>query len=487
MLIEGLNLELSYAELPKIFYSFQKPAIVPKPQMVIFNHDLARTLGLNPDELKAMPELFAGNVIPDGANPIAQAYAGHQFGHFTMLGDGRAVLIGEHITPDGHRFDLQLKGSGRTPYSRRGDGLAALAPMLREYIVSEAMFHLGIPTTRSLAVVLTGQDVYRDGIKQGAVLMRVAESHIRVGTFEYVSNFGAEDDLRELSDYCIRRHFPSLEDSENKYLLLLREVCKLQASLIAKWQLKGFIHGVMNTDNMAISGETIDYGPCAFMDVYDPDTVFSSIDTYGRYAYKNQPKIGAWNLSRFAEALLPLINEDRSQAIKLAEDEISSYLELYEENWLTGMREKLGLFRLEVEHEKEKDIQLITELLDLMKDHKLDYTNTFRSLYSLIGAKENSPLIEIPEFVIWEKKWRRMLVWQHQCAIEFGTDAMKLLNPAVIPRNHRVEEALAAAEDGDYTVMNDLLEALSKPNEDSEVYSLPPEDNSCGYKTFCGT
>ena len=477
--MEGLSLELTYANLPKMFYSFQKPAIVPDPQMVIFNQELACTLGLNPDELKTMPELFAGNVLPSEANPISQAYAGYQFGHFTMLGDGRAVLIGEQIAPDGRRFDLQLKGSGRTPYSRSGDGLAALAPMLREYIVSEAMFHLGIPTTRSLAVVLTGQDVFREKIKQGAVLMRVAESHIRVGTFDYISSFGTEDDLRILSDYCIQRHFSWLENSENKYLMFLREVCQLQASLIAKWLLVGFIHGVMNTDNMAISGETIDYGPCAFMNAYDPDTVFSSIDTYGRYAYKNQPKIGAWNLSRFAEALLPLIDENKSQAIKLAEDEISNYLELYKENWLAGMRTKLGL----VNHE-EDDTQLITELLDLMKDHKLDYTNTFRSLS--FEGQENLSLFEISEFVIWHEKWNRRLSQENQRP-QHIRDVMKKHNPSVIPRNHRVEAALSAAENGDYTVTHDLLEALSKPFEDSEVYSQPPEDISCGYKTFCGT
>ncbi|MCL2589064.1 MAG: YdiU family protein, partial [Oscillospiraceae bacterium] len=366
--MEGLNFEHTYTDLPQIFYRFQNPAIAPNPQMVILNHELSKTLGLNPDELKTSPALFAGSSLPYGANPISQAYAGHQFGHFTMLGDGRAVLLGEQITPDGRRFDIQLKGSGRTPYSRGGDGLAALSPMLREYIISEYLFHLGIPTTRSLAVTLTGQDVIREKILPGAVLTRVASSHIRVGTFAYVSHFGTEEDLQKLSDYCIRRHFPWFENEEDKYLLLLREVSMLQASLIAKWQLCGFIHGVMNTDNMAISGETIDYGPCAFMDIYNPDTVFSSIDTFGRYSYKNQPNIGAWNLSRFAESLLPLLSESQDKAIELAEGEILDYLNHYNKNWLVGMRSKLGLIS-----EEDDDSILIAELLDLMNAHKLDY------------------------------------------------------------------------------------------------------------------
>jgi len=477
---EGWNFEHSYAGLPEIFYRNQNLSPAPAPQMVIFNQNLAGGLGLNSDKLKTASEIFAGSELPCGAKPIAQAYAGYQFGHFNMLGDGRAVLLGEHITPDGCRFDIQLKGSGPTPFSRGGDGYAALLPMLREYIISEAMFYLGIPTTRSLAVALTGRDVVREKILQGAVLTRVASSHIRVGTFNYISAFGTQEDTRIFADYCIRRHFPELENPEdkgqNKYILFLREAAKMQASLIAKWQLAGFIHGVMNTDNMAISGETIDYGPCAFMDSYDPDTVFSSIDTRGRYAYKNQPIIGAWNLSRFAEAILFLLHENENKAIELAQREIAYYRECYDENWLSGMRAKIGIV-----NEEPEDEGLITELLDLMTKHKLDYTNTFRSLS--FSIEKNSSLLEISEFTAWQDKWEVRLNRQMQNA----WDIMKKHNPAVIARNYRVEEALNSAEEGDFSVMHNLLGALTKPYEDSEVYSLPPGLGYCGYKTFCGT
>jgi len=432
----GWKFDNTYAKLPKIFYHNQSPESAPAPKMVIFNRSLAETLGLNADELESSPEIFAGAKLPTGAKPISQAYAGYQFGHFAMLGDGRAVLLGEHITPDGNRYDIQLKGSGPTPYSRGGDGYAALLPMLREYIISEAMHALGIPTTRSLAVVLTGKNVIREKILPGAVLTRVASSHIRVGTFNYISAFGTQDDLRTLADYSILRHFPELEMQKDKYLLLLREVAKRQADLIAKWQLVGFIHGVMNTDNMAISGETIDYGPCAFMDSYDPNTVFSSIDTEGRYAYKNQPRMGAWNLSRFAESLLPLIHDDQNKAIELAENEIASYWENYNNNWQNGMNTKT---------EGTNDV---SELLDQMEKQKLDYTNTFRKI-------SNN-------------------------------------NPAIIPRNHHVEEALKAAEQGNFTVMNKLLTVLHKPYEEPEDFEQyekysQPGSNSCDYKTFCGT
>ncbi|MCL2576742.1 MAG: YdiU family protein [Defluviitaleaceae bacterium] len=425
------NLEHTYSELPEIFFREQKPETAPDPKMVIFNESLAKDLGLNYEENFA--EILSGAKLPPGAKPISQAYAGHQFGHFTMLGDGRAVLLGEQITPDGKRFDIQLKGSGRTPFSRCGDGYAALLPMLREYIISEAMFNLGIPTTRSLAVVLTGKKVIREKILQGAVLTRVASSHIRVGTFDYISTFGTTEDVRTLADYSIQRHFPEIENEENKYVSFLRKACERQASLIAKWQSVGFIHGVMNTDNMAISGETIDFGPCAFMDIYDPNTVFSSIDTEGRYAYKNQPGIGAWNLSRFATALLPLLHENKNKAVELAEKEIENYWKCYNENWLCVMRAKLGITSNEPE-----DIFTIEEFLSSLEKNKLDFTNSFPS-------------------------------------------------PVVIPRNHHVEEALAAAEQGDFSVMNNLLAALCNPSENSEKYSQPPESTHCKYKTFCGT
>jgi len=483
MATEGWNFEHTYTKLPQTLYYKQMPAPAPKPQIVMFNQGLAQTLGLNADKLKNIPEIFAGVELPHGANPIAQAYAGYQFGHLSKLGDGRAVLLGEHIAPDGRRFDIQLKGAGKTPYSRGGDGQAALSPMLREYIISEAMFALGIPTTRSLAVTLTGKHVIREKALQGAVLTRVASSHIRAGTFDYISAFGTEEDLRRLADYSIWRHFPWLEDPENrdqnKYLLLLREAARSQASLIAKWQLAGFIHGVMNTDNMAISGETIDYGPCAFMDAYDPNTVFSSIDTGGRYAYQNQPAIGAWNLCRFAEALLPLLDADQDQAIELAQREAANYWDNFNQNWLSGMRAKLGIIQ-----EEPEDVSLIAELLDLMERHKLDYTNTFRTLS--VGDQKASPLFEIPECTLWLEKWQAKLDRQPQSSDD-SMDRMKQNNPAIIPRNHRVEEALAAAEQGDLAVMEQLLQALSNPYKEAKAYSQPPEPTACRYQTFCGT
>ena len=481
--MDGWNLEHTYAALPKIFYRCQTPTAAPAPEMVVFNQGLAQTLGLNADQLKNAPEIFAGTELPPGAKPIAQAYAGFQFGHFAMLGDGRAVLLGEQITPDGRRFDIQLKGSGKTPYSRQGDGQAALSPMLREYMISEAMSALGIPTTRSLAVARTGKDVIRETVLQGAVLTRVAASHIRAGTFHYIAVFGTEDGVRKLADYSIRRHFPWLEHPEygdqNKYLLFFREVARRQASLIAQWQLVGFVHGVMNTDNMAISGETIDYGPCAFLDVYDPDTVFSSIDTAGRYAYKNQPIAGAWNLSRFAESILPLLHESRETAIELGLEEIANYWNWYNDNWLTGMRAKLGICQPTPE-----DAGLITELLDLMARHRLDYTNTFHALSA--WDPNTAPLFDLPGWIPWQQKWLAALEANPRGFAE-GLALMRRHNPVVIPRNHRVEEALAAAELGDFTAMDNLLRALGNPYEASEKYARPPEPTSCKYKTFCGT
>ena len=455
MINQGWNFEHTYAELPGIFYSSQNPAAVPDPRVFIFNRELAEDMGLNAELLENAGDIFSGAALPDGAKPIAQAYAGYQFGHFAMLGDGRAILLGEHIAPGGRRLDVQLKGSGRTPYSRGGDGLAALAPMLREYIISEAMFSLGVPTTRSLAVALTGGRVMREQALPGAVLTRVAASHIRVGTFNYIAAYGSGQDLAALADYSIRRHFPWLEGHEDKYLLLLREVAELQAALIAKWQLAGFVHGVMNTDNMAVSGETIDYGPCAFMDAYNPDTVFSSIDVHGRYAYNKQPRIGAWNLSRFAESLLPLLGGDA----ELASAELDNYWRCYSGSWLAGMRLKLGLAT-----EDPGDAGLIAELLGLMHEHELDYTATFRSRFAA------------PELKRWREKWAGRVD---------DTGIMDRHNPAVIPRNQRVEEALAAAGHGDLSILNSLLDALRKPYEYSEIYSSVPEKQS--YCTFCGT
>ena len=450
---------------------------VRSPELVIFNSSLAADLGV-----PLRTEVFAGNVIPEGAQPLAQAYAGHQFGHFTMLGDGRAILLGEQVTSSGERFDIQLKGSGRTAYSRSGDGRAATQPMLREYIISEAMHALGIPTTRSLAVVLTGEEVMREKNLRGAVLTRVAKSHIRVGTFQYAAHFGTEEDVRSLADYTITRHFPSIEISESKYLLMLREVVKRQAYLIASWQLVGFIHGVMNTDNMTISGETIDYGPCAFMDTYRTDTVFSSIDTHGRYSYENQPKIAIWNLARFAETLLPLLHDDANKAVELATVEVGKFQSLYQRYRFAGMRAKLGLY-----NEEAGDELLIEDLLQLMQQLGADYTNTFRCL--TLEQKDDTALFLSSDFRQWNKRWQTRLEGQAKSKDEIIA-LMKRHNPAVIPRNHRVEEALSAAENGDLSMMNRLFGALDNPygyTPEQEEYSKLPAPKACCYQTFCGT
>ncbi|WP_066391197.1 protein adenylyltransferase SelO [Neobacillus mesonae] len=481
----GWNFDNSYARLPKSFFSSQNPQPVRSPKLIILNEPLAASLGFDPESLNSEEgtAVFAGNKIPEGASLLAQAYAGHQFGHFTMLGDGRAMLLGEQITPSGERFDIQLKGSGRTPYSRGGDGRAALGPMLREYIISEAMHALGTPTTRSLAVVTTGESIYRETELPGAILTRIAASHLRVGTFEYARNWGTDQDLRALANYAIERHYPDINGAENQYLAFLQELIKRQASLIAKWQLVGFIHGVMNTDNMTISGETIDYGPCAFMDTYDPATVFSSIDVQGRYAYGNQPYIGGWNLARFAEAILPLLDEDEKQAVKLAEDAISEYGKLYQANWLVGMRAKLGLF-----NEEDEDESLIEDLLKLMEKHRADYTNTFRAV--TFDRHEETGLLGTEEFSQWRERWQTRLSRQDESKAD-SYQLMKNSNPAVIPRNHRVEEALeAAVNQEDYGVMERLLNVLSNPYahtpEQADYCTLPAPTNP-PYRTFCGT
>ncbi|TFE23746.1 protein adenylyltransferase SelO [Cohnella luojiensis] len=481
----GWNFDNSYARLPKSFFTRIDPTPVSAPKLIILNGPLATSLGLNIQALQSNDGVaeLAGNRIPEGASPLAQAYAGHQFGHFNMLGDGRAIMLGEQIAPLGERVDIQLKGPGATPYSRRGDGRAALGPMLREYIISEAMHALGIATTRSLAVVSTGEPVYRETELPGAILTRVAASHLRVGTFQYASARSNIDDLRALADYTLQRHFPEVEAEENRYLVFLGEVIKRQAALIAKWQLVGFIHGVMNTDNMAISGETIDYGPCAFMDAYDPATVFSSIDTQGRYAYGNQPGIGAWNLTRFAETLLPLLHNDEEQAIQLAEGALSNYAELYHGHWLAGMRAKLGIF-----NEEPEDESLIESLLSLMQKNRADYTNTFRAF--ALDKPEDTALFGTSDFAQWHEQWRARLSRQQE-PIASSHQLMLSSNPAVIPRNHRVEEALeAAVEHGDYNVMERLLVVLSNPfanSPEQDDYSAPPSGTTNPYRTFCGT
>lgn len=487
----GWHFDNSYASLPEMLYTRMKPTPVKAPALVILNEPLAAELGLNAEALRgeASVDELAGNRVPEGAAPLAQAYAGHQFGHFNRLGDGRALLLGEQLTPSGERYDIQLKGSGPTPYSRSGDGRAALGPMLREYIVSEAMHALGIPTTRSLAVVETGEPTYRETVLPGAILTRVAASHIRVGTFQYAAQWGSAEELRALADYTIERHYPEIAATETggeRYLALLRAAIERQGNLIAQWQLVGFIHGVMNTDNMALSGETIDYGPCAFMDAYDPATVFSSIDTQGRYAYGNQPAIGGWNLARFAESLLPLLHEDEEEAVRLAEEALAGYAKAFSARWLDGMRAKLGLFG-----EEEADEALVEELLKLMEKYGADYTNTFRALTAdAAGAAcGGETLFETPEFADWRERWEARLGRQPQSADERRA-RMRASNPAVVPRNHKVEEALAAAGQGDLGGLERLLDVLARPFAHDEVRDesyLNPERSGRPYRTFCGT
>jgi serine/tyrosine/threonine adenylyltransferase len=478
------NFHNTYINLPKVFFTRINPTPVAEPELVILNEELAKALGLDTKALQTEGAIavFAGNEIPEGAYPIAQAYAGHQFGHFNMLGDGRAILLGEHISPNDERVDIQLKGAGRTPYSRGGDGRAALGPMLREYIISEAMHALHIPTTRSLAVVTTGESIFRMGQLPGAILTRVAASHVRVGTFQFAAKFGGVDAVEALVNYVLERHYPHVADNENKYVALLQEVMKRQAQLIAKWQLVGFIHGVMNTDNMTISGETIDYGPCAFMDVYNPETVFSSIDAQGRYAYVNQPYIAGWNLARLAETLLPFFHEDQEKSLEIAQAEISTFTDLYQTYWYAGMGAKLGLF-----NEEEQDKVLIDSLLTLMQTNEADYTNTFRAL--TLGKLEGIPLFDTPAFKAWHEKWQARLSKQEESK-EASQQLMKENNPSIIPRNHRVEEALDAAEQrGDFSVMEKLLAVLADPyaySPEQEAYTTVPK---CAgpYQTFCGT
>lgn len=482
------NFENSYSRLPNVFFTEQLPSKYINPELVLLNNSLIKSLDLdldlNSNDINSnnLLDILSGNKILESSLPIAQAYAGHQFGHFNILGDGRAILLGEHITSKGERFDVQLKGAGKTPYSRGGDGKAALGPMLREYIISEAMNALNIPTTRSLAVIKTGEKIMREKELDAALLVRIAESHLRVGTFAYARNVATLEELKALADYAIERHFSEIKNDENAYLSLLDSVIKKQASLIAKWQLVGFIHGVMNTDNMTISGETIDYGPCAFMDVYDPKTVFSSIDSYGRYSYGNQPNIGLWNIARFAEAILPLINEDETRAIELAQSSISKFSKMYKENWLEGMRKKLGLFNKE-----EIDEVLIESLLSIMQKYKIDYTNMF---YNLTTEKiKDEKIYSNDDFTTWFKLWNERLERQ----VESKEESKKLMrenNPVIIPRNHRVEESLEYAINGDYNSVKNLINATSNPYDytsDLSYYSKPSDDSLGIYKTYCGT
>jgi uncharacterized protein YdiU (UPF0061 family) len=480
----GWNFDNSYSRLPPSFFVRLSPVPVATPRLVILNRNLAETLGLNDDALRSPEgvEMLAGNRLPPGSDPLAQAYAGHQFGHFTMLGDGRAILLGEQLTPRGERYDIQLKGSGQTPFSRAGDGRAPLGAMLREYLISEAMYALGIPTSRSLAVVTTGEPVYRETVLPGAILTRVAASHLRVGTFEYVAARGGREELQLLADYCMSRHYPALESAANPYPALLEEIIIRQAALLVQWQLVGFIHGVMNTDNTALSGETIDYGPCAFMDAYDPATVFSSIDLHGRYAYANQPPIAQWNLARLAESLLPLLDPDPDLALAVAREKIAAFPEHFRHLQLTGWREKLGLFNAET-----GDETLIEELLAGMQRLRADFTNTCRALAD--GVNRPDPLFEDADMVRWQARWQARLGRQAQSLATAGK-LMRSRNPAVIPRNHRVEEALAAAGQDDYQPLQRLLSVLARPYEDTPEqtpYRSPAPPSDQAYRTFCGT
>ena len=482
----------SYARLPSRFFATTAPTPVSGPHLIKVNHALARSLRLDPAWLESADgvEVLAGKRVPDGAEPLAAAYAGHQFGSFNpQLGDGRAILLGEIVDANGIRRDVQLKGSGPTPFSRGGDGRAALGPVLREYLVSEAMAALGIPTTRALAAVTTGDPVFREAVLPGAVLTRVASSHIRVGSFQFFAARGDEEGLRALADFVIARHYPEVAARPQPYRALLDAVISRQAALVARWLLVGFIHGVMNTDNMSVSGETIDYGPCAFMDAYDPETVFSSIDHGGRYAYGNQPSIAHWNLARLAEALLPLFGTDAEQGVADANESLAAFAPQFVSAYNGGLRKKLGLFT-----EREDDRALIDDLLGAMAQNKADFTLTFRALGE--AAAENSGLekarnlfIDPTAFDAWASRWRTRIESEGVSAQERHA-SMDAVNPAFIPRNHRVEAIIAAGLDGDYAPFEDMLQVLSRPYEDQPgktLYAEPAPPDSGAYRTFCGT
>ena len=480
----GWHFDNTYSKLSNTFKEVIKPTPVNDPELVILNEQLAKDLNLDfsKQDNKKLAEIFSGNFLPEGTTPIAQAYAGHQFGHFTMLGDGRAILLGEHLVNQKQRVDVQFKGSGRTSFSRGGDGRAALGPMLREYIISEAIHALNIPTTRSLAVVKTGEKIVRENLLPGAILTRVASSHIRVGTFQYIAAKQNTDDLNTLVDYTINRHYPEIKISDQKAIDLLNLVMEKQCQLVVNWIRVGFIHGVMNTDNMAISGETIDYGPCAFMDTYNPKTVFSSIDKLGRYAFSNQPPITKWNLARLAECLIPLIDKNEDAAIKIATKTIDNFQNVYEKKWLNMMRDKLGLFG-----EDQNDLKLINNLLNWMESNQADYTNTFCYLMKI----DNNDDLKFKDinFINWLKEWENRILINNGSK-EKSINLMKKTNPIFIPRNHKVEEALENANKNNFQHLNDLLDVVKKPytnNENLKQYKRPVNLNGIKYQTFCGT
>ena len=483
--VAGWRFDNSYARLPQPLFSPAVPVPVRSPATLVLNEGLACELGLDPDSLRESAAVFAGNELPAGSAPIAQAYAGHQFGHFTNLGDGRAILLGEQLAPDGRRCDIQLKGAGRTPYSRGGDGRAAEGPMLREYVISEAMHALGIPTTRSLAVAATGEWVMRETPLPGAVLTRVAASHIRVGTFEYAAAVAAPGLLAALLDHAIARHAPEAAAADDPAAAFLEHVVERQASLVATWMHVGFVHGVMNTDNMAVSGETIDYGPCAFLDVYDRTAVFSSIDRQGRYAYGNQPAIAHWNLARLAESLLPLVAGGDERAVAVVRGVLDTFPERYERHHLAGARAKLGLTRQEP-----GDRGLFEDLLGLMGETQADFTGTFAGLAAV--AESGRPPEDLgagSRLRGWQDRWLERLDREPGGRVAAAV-VLRRSNPVVIPRNQRVEEALAAAAAGDLGVLERLLAAVRDPYAETaanEPYRRGPPAGCGPYRTFCGT
>lgn len=491
----GLRFDNTYARLPDTFHSRIHPTPVPSPRLIRVNTALVNQLGLDGHALRGDRgvQIFAGNEIAPGSEPIAQAYAGHQFGHFShQLGDGRAILLGEITDLAGQRFDIQLKGSGRTPFSRGGDGRAAVGPVIREYLVSEAMYALGIKTTRALAAVTTGEPVYREKALPGAVLTRVASSHIRIGTFEYFWARNQPAAIKTLADYVIARHYPDVAAAEIPGLALLEAVMEAQAALVASWMHVGFVHGVMNTDNMSISGETIDYGPCAFINAYDPATAFSSIDTRGRYAFGNQASIALWNLTRLAECLLPLIDPDVKKAVELVQDKLAKFADIFNDYWFAGLRKKIGL-----EKTLGDDRQLIHELLQILQRGQVDYTLSFRLLAECVrpdnvnGANiETQFQNEAPNFVEWIQQWRLRLAAEQVDTDSIETRILRR-NPLYIPRNHLVESVIRAAVDhADYGPLDEMLEVLSTPFDiqpNREHYALPPEPSDEPYVTFCGT
>lgn len=480
--MSNFNFDNSYRKLSEKFYEEANPFPAPHPEFLLLNKELMKELDLETDE-NVLLQILSGNKIANGSQPIAQAYAGHQFGHFTMLGDGRAVLLGEHLTDSGKRFDIQLKGSGQTPFSRRGDGKAAVKPMLREYLMSEAIHHLNIPTSRSLAVIKTGEKVYRETVLEGAVLTRIMSSHIRVGTFEFARYFGGIDHVKELMNYTIDRHFPELKSAENPPVALLEKVMDLQMDLVINWIRVGFIHGVMNTDNTSIAGETFDYGPCAFLGKYNPETVFSSIDTQGRYAFGNQPNIIKWNLARFAETLISLIDPDEKKALEIATEKINEFDEKFTQKWYRMYASKLGMDEL-----KEGDSQLIDEFLGLLEIQQKDYTHAFTFLRLPEIFDENKFFLD-EKFDNWISKWKQR-IQNREGGKQAAFELMEKYNPVFIPRNYFVEETLEAAVSGNLNPLNEFLEALKNPYEfqpENQRFLYSPDDFDAEFVTFCGT